>query len=502
VSGPARSLLIGGVLLASSACAGAPVPSPVTSEASRDGLALDVALSAGPHSLIVESQLANEGAEPVHVVPTQCGRVMEALLARTTTSDPGRSFGGSVGALKELVLDRQVWDERPDRFEPRRPGDTSSATPECVSPDGPAELAPGALVAERWELPFGRADTLADVGSAASYVRVEAVVARSPEDVEFLDFAWEGMADDERAGRNVRVELPVEQVLQREPSAERERPLGLLFDRLMQDAQLRAWIAAQPEDGWRDASLAPAWPDVDDVRFTAQTTAFERPLEATADADGRVVSFVAPTEADRTRVFPRRPATLPPGVDVIQERDAWIPTEDLLPGDVRLPSGRIAVGEFLFEEEVLDIVVPAGRYPVHATLARPPDGDDERVALVTLVLSDAATTRWRFAYAFPVDGGTTNITSVEGATAERAAIERDDEAWMRRSEERFWSLSAHDHLATEVTIDGDLNLVLVGSGVGDGGYPVHIGLDEAGEPTRVVVDFLLVHLDWETAVRA
>jgi hypothetical protein len=325
---------------------------------------------------------------------------------------------------------------------------------------------------------------------------VEAVLARSPGDVEFLDFQWEGFADDERAGRNVRVDLPVEQVIRREPTAEPERSLGELFDLLMDDGQLRSWVAAQPEDGWREATLAPAWPDVEAITFTAQTTAFERRLEVRADADGRVVSFVAPTEADRTRVFPRRPATLPPGVLPLAEPDAWIATEDVLPGDVLLPSGRIAVGEFLFEDETLDIVVPAGRYPVHATLAQPPEGDDERVALLTLLLSDATPTRWSHAYTFPVDGGTTSVTSVEGAEAERAAIERDDEAWMRRSEERFWSLSAHDHLATEVTIAGELNLVLVGSGVGDGAYPVFIGRDAAGTPTGVVVDFGLLDLDW------
>ena len=41
-----------------------------------------------------------------------------------------------------------------------------------------------------------------------------------------------------------------------------------------------------------------------------------------------------------------------------------------------------------------------------------------------------------------------------------------------------------------------MNLVEFSSGNGDGVYPVFVGYDSAGEPTRVVVDFYLFHLDW------
>jgi Protein of unknown function (DUF4241) len=501
----ARSALaVSLLLLATFACAGAPAATPVTSTAERGGMALEVALSAGPDSLVVTSQLENEGSEPVHVVPTQCGRVMEALLARTIMSDEGHSWGGSVGALKELVLDRQEWDDRPDRFEPRRPGDASSATPECVSPEGPAELAPGAVVEERWELPFRRAETLADVGSAASYVRVEAVEARSPEHVEFLDFEWEGMADDERAGRNVRVELPVEQVLQREPSADRDQPLGLLFDLLMEDPSLRAWIEAQPEDGWRQGDLNRAGPSGPGIGLRAITTAYERPLVVSAEPDGTAATLTIPTEADRTRVFERRPATLPPGVEVLAEPEAGTPTEDVLPGTVRLPSGRAVVAEVdLYDAEALSFEVAPGAYPAHATIVRYPDSDVESVALLSLVLSDAPTVRWEDAGGIAVDGGTTTITSPEGVAALEALLDPDREAeWWARSEAVWDSLTAHDHLATEADIDGRSNLVMSSSGLGDGVYGVAIGFDAAGEPTRVVVDFLLIHLDWEAAFAA
>jgi Protein of unknown function (DUF4241) len=488
------------VIVAAAACTGAPAAAPIVSVAERSGMSLHVVLSAEPDSLVVESRLENGGAERVHLVPDQCGRVMEALLARTVRADLGRTWPGSVGALKELVLERQAFDERPDRFEPRRRGDASSAIPECVSPEGPVELAPGAVVEERWELPFRRAETLDDVGSTASYVRVEAVEARSSDDIEYLDFEWEGMADDDRAGRNLRIEVPVEQVLQRQPSAEREAPLGQLFDVLLEDTTLRAWVDARPEGGWRQGDLNRAGPNGPGIGLRAITTAFERPLIVSAEPDGTIASLTLPAEADRTRVFERRPATLPPGVALIEEREAGTPTDDLIPGAVRLPSGKVVVAEVdLYDAEPLPFEVAPGVYPVHATLARHADSDVESVALLSLVLSDEETVGWEDAGAIAVDGGTTTITSPEGASELASLLHPDREAeWWARSEAVWDSLTAHDHLVTEADIDGRSNLVMSSTGTGE--YSVYIGRDAAGHATRVVVDFLLLRLDWDAAV--
>jgi hypothetical protein len=60
----------------------------------------------------------------------------------------------------------------------------------------------------------------------------------------------------------------------------------------------------------------------------------------------------------------------------------------------------------------------------------------------------------------------------------------------------FDSLTAHDYEVTEFSLRHGLNLALFSAGLGDGRYPVFVGYDEAGRPTRVVVDFLLVHLKW------
>ena len=55
---------------------------------------------------------------------------------------------------------------------------------------------------------------------------------------------------------------------------------------------------------------------------------------------------------------------------------------------------------------------------------------------------------------------------------------------------------AHDDIVTEVPIAGGLDMALFATGYGDGGYPVHVGLDADGKPTRFVIDFAIVHLAW------
>jgi hypothetical protein len=99
-----------------------------------------------------------------------------------------------------------------------------------------------------------------------------------------------------------------------------------------------------------------------------------------------------------------------------------------------------------------------------------------------------------------VDGGSTTFISTEGRDALLDLFDTDQVAW-----ERFWlervldSQMAHAYLATEMAIQGEINLAYFSSGVGDGGYPGYIGYDAEDRPTQIVVDFLLVHLDWPVA---
>jgi hypothetical protein len=487
------------------ACSGPQPPRAALSlSGDRDGLTLEVRLRATREALLIETLVRNGRAEPVHLVPDQCGRVTEALLVRTTLEPEGVSWTGSVQAAKDLVLDDQASRQFPDRFHPRVPGDSSSRVPDCVRPERPVPLGAGDEIAERWELPFAAAYALDAVGSDGSAVRVEVVEALAPDELEFLDILRAGQADEAREGRNVRIERAASTLLNRAPRTPVDGPsLGELFDRLMANDELRRWVEGQPADGWRHAQLTPAYlglgdPDLARVRLRLVTTAYERAALVEAPPDGSGAQVELPRPGDRTREFARRPGTLPPGISLIHEPEGYVLTDDLLLGDVRLPSGRVVIGEYLLDPEGLsfEMRVDAGSYPVHATLARYHDQDFDNVATATLVLSEEATVRWQERSVIAVDGGSTTIVSREGMEVLADTFDRDELAWEESYDRMFDSQAAHDYLATEVEVKGDLNLAYFSSGVGDGGYPVFVGYDAADRPTRIVVDFYLLHLDW------
>lgn len=515
------------VALALSACAGEFTPSTAPASEStaatfsetptpagtlsgdRDGLVLQAEMHATANSVVIEVVVRNDRTEVVHLASDQCGRVTEARLVRTQFEPEGDRWSGSVQAVKDLILDDQLSRQPADRFHPRVPGDPSERVPECNRPERPIPLDPGDTIAERWELPLDSARVLAEVGSAASVVRLEVVEARSPDELEFIDIYYQDrLADEERRGRNLRIEAPAESVVRQAPPAEQDRlSLGELFDRLIVNDELRGWIEAQPADSWVLADLTPAYPEFEDpelanVHLRVVTTEYERAARVVAEPDGSDATVELPGPEARTRDFARRPGTIPPGIDLIHEPESFALAEDLVLPDVVLPSGRVVIGEYLLdpEEFALEMTLTPGSYPVHATLARYPEQDFDTVALATLLVSSEPPMRWEDAGVVGVDGGSTTITSAEGAQALIELVERDEAEWLAFNEEVvFESLAAHDYLATEVAI-GDINLAHFSSGVGDGGYPIFVGYDAADRPTRIVVDFLLLHLDWPGAL--
>ncbi len=482
-------------MLAVVACSPAAEPIPLGGD--RDGLILRADVTATGASVVVETLVRNDRAQPVHLVPDQCGRVIDVFLRRTRLQPEGRSWTGSLQAVKDLVLRDQDLRQRADPFHPRLVGDSSSTTPPCARPERPIALAPGDEIAERWELPLTAAYGLDAVGSDATAILIEVVEARAPDEPEFLDMLFFDPDDESRAGRNLRVELPAAEVLDREATRPEIGPsLGELYDRLLDNDALRSWIDEQPVDSWGQASLQEAFPGTTStVTFKLVTTEFERAATVIAAPDGSAAEVRLPGEDARTREYARRPGTLPPGIGLIDEPDYRL-GEDLLVGEVALPSGRVIVGEYLFDAEPLDFRVAPGRYPVHATLARYGDQESDSVSFATLVLSQAPTVRWEDAGGIAVDGGTTVITSVEGRDLLNQAGEEGEDEWLAQLEEIYDSLTAHDSLATEWDLTPQANLAMFSSGIGDGGYPVFVGYDAADRPTRVVVDFYLLHLAW------
>ena len=472
-----------------------PAPEPVAVAGEHDGLTVEGQVTSTGGSIAVDVVVRNNREEPIHLVPDQCGRVVDAELERTEFLPEGKRWEGSVQAVKDLVLRDQEFLDRPDSFAPRRVGDASSTVPDCVRPQLLVTLAPGDEIAERWELPFQSAYALRTLGSDETMVTLEALEARDPSELEFLDILPASTEDAHREGRVVRAELPLAEVLQREATNPEEGPsYGELFDRLIADDDLRAWIEDHPSDIWREADLTPSI-DGSPLRLHLSNTAYERAAVVTAAPDGSSPVLDLPGEKDRARTFPRTPGTLPPGIQALPDSDYEV-TEDLHVGEVLLPSGRVIVGEYLFELEPLDLTVESGAYPAHATLARYRDQDFDSVAFASLVFSDAPTVRWEEGDFIAVDGGSTTITSVEGRDETARLFEDDENAWMDLNQRIFDSSVAHDYLATEFTLTPEANLAYFSSGVGDGGYPVFVGFDAEGNPTRVVVDFYLLHLSW------
>ena len=66
----------------------------------RDGLSLAAKTSADGSTLFVDMLVRNNRPRTVYLDADQCGRVTEAVLARTKFEPVGRTWHGSLGAAK------------------------------------------------------------------------------------------------------------------------------------------------------------------------------------------------------------------------------------------------------------------------------------------------------------------------------------------------------------------------------------------------------------------
>ncbi len=289
------------MVLLASACAN--LDSRVDSAAGdHDGLILDVRTHATSDSLVVDATVRNTRAAVVHLDASQCGRVTEVILVRTTLQPEGATYTGSLGSVKQMILAEQRSAQFADSFAPRDVAG-GSAPPDCVRPTQPIDLAAGGSIAESWELPFGSAYALAAVGSGHAVIRAEAVESVAADKLGFLDILQPGDADAARVGRAVAVARPASAVLDRPPTRPDTGPsLGQMYDTMVENPAVRDFIEAQPSDSWRDASIALAGP----VEFRAITSGFERAVTASLARDGSVSSVSVPA---CRRPDPRLPAT-------------------------------------------------------------------------------------------------------------------------------------------------------------------------------------------------
>ena len=464
----------------------------IAASGDHDGLALNTSLRATRDSLVVETSLRNTRSDAVHLDASQCGRVTEVILARTFFQPEGATYTGSLDGLKRLILRQQRSYQSPNSFAPRVVTGGSDV-PDCVRPTRPVDIAPGGSIAEKWELEFTGAYALAELGSGQTVVRATAVESIAADKLGFIDILAPDEADEARAGRAVVVETPASSVLDRPPTRPHTGPsLGEQFDQMLETAALRDFIEAQPVDSWRDANIISGYVGGD--RFRAVTTAYERPLTALLAPDGSLIGDPGlPAEADRTRIFERRPATLPPGIAIIPEPETPVLTEDVIAGLLTLPTGRVVAPGLTGDEVPLTDVAAPGAYPIFATVAGEPGSPFGRVAFASLVVSDAPTVEWKARSTVGVDGGTSGFTSAE---VSELLAGMDPDAQEDVIDVAFNSLTAHDNMITAIPIGDDLDMAIFSTGYGDGGYGVYVGLDADGKPTRYVMDFAIVHLGW------
>ncbi|MFL5640743.1 MAG: DUF4241 domain-containing protein [Chloroflexota bacterium] len=481
------------VALASIACGPADPPS-VTVSGDQNGLTLDVSLRRTGDSLRADTVVRNTRDTPIHLDTTQCGRVSEVILSRTVFQPEGKTYAGSLGAVKGLLLHQQRSSQFSDLFAPRRDG-RGSDVPDCVRPTAPVTIPPRGSIAESWELPFASAYALSEVGSDHAVIRSSAVESVAADKLGFLDIVAPGDADAIRAGRVAVAETPASVVLDRPPTRPRAgASAGEQFDRMIETASVRDFIEAQPADAWRDARirLEPSGGST----FHAVTTAYERAMSASLGPDGTVVGEPRlPTATDEARAFDRRPSTLPPGIAVIPEPETPVLTEDVIPGRLSLPSGRVvADGALIGPATSLPDVATPGLHDVFVTVGRLPGVKDDQVAFASLVASDAPIVSWVRRSAIAVDGGYAGFISAEGSEHLDALGGGADAAL----DEAFDSLTAHDDIVTQVPVGDGLDVAVFTTGYGDGRYDVYVGLDANGKPARYVIDFAIVHLVWPT----
>lgn len=159
-------------------------------------------------------------------------------------------------------------------------------------------------------------------------------------------------------------------------------------------------------------------------------------------------------------------------------------------GVLRLRSGVLDVrdlGYDIYDYSVIARRVPPGDYPVEIVTAF------GRVAAARVVFRDVASVGFRTAectaggHVVGVDAGNVAIVDAASLCATRA----------RRQSRLFDELFARDmpNAVMLPLVEQDEG-VIVSSGFGDGAYPVYFGVDDAGDPVCLIVDFLVV-ADWQ-----
>lgn len=170
------------------------------------------------------------------------------------------------------------------------------------------------------------------------------------------------------------------------------------------------------------------------------------------------------------------------------------------------PSGRVLASDgFIMDGDPFDRSIAPGRYPLQLVVAR--FGDDERIALAILRVSQAPVKKWVMAitrgqdlatlkkdeiFGYGVDSGTGSFCDLSARNLINQ-INGPDMAFFNRIEAEMRKVYKHTRDWVHIeTAQG--SAVLFSSGGGDGFYASYFGLDDAGNVAALMTDFQI--LDW------
>ena len=199
-----------------------------------------------------------------------------------------------------------------------------------------------------------------------------------------------------------------------------------------------------------------------------------------------------------------------------ETRVETVPFRVVEAGALKLPSGRISVADpfvFLTEAKPLAQQVPAGTFPVRLAVADFPSGG-LRVAFARVDFRRAPIARWSMAvtegqdvstlkddeiFGYGVDAGTGSFFDPLAGKAAAALLEADPdawEAWQTKGEANGSKVVGPYFFLLDQPL-GEANVIMFGSGWGDGFYASWFGYDADGNVATLVTDFATI--DWNTA---
>lgn len=198
-------------------------------------------------------------------------------------------------------------------------------------------------------------------------------------------------------------------------------------------------------------------------------------------------------------------------------------------GDVNLPTGRIIASDPFFadSQRPFSRTVEPDKYPVYIYMAEI-DKLHHRIAYAKIKFRPEEATKWILAltddlteeelndlsqdefYGFPVESGLASFMDEETGDEFIKKMDAFEETSAEANyydeilAEEFRTYSGKNNFSRElgdwndhkISNDNDNNVIMFASGWGDGYYPAYWGLNENGDITELVIDFLIN--DFET----